>query len=285
MFRITPSGTLTTLYSFNPPNPTAMPSGMVQGSDGNFYGTTFTGGTNNQGMIFKLTPDGTLTTLYSFSGPDGQDPNGLIQGTDGNFYGTTQAGGDLSCGSGGGCGTVFRITASGVMTTLHSFSGPDGSVPIAVLVQSTDGNFYGTTSGGGASQNCQAYGCGTVFRITASGVLTTLYNFAGAASSDGMFPAAPLMQATDGNFYGTTLNGGEHNAGSAFRITPAGTLVILYNFCSASQCTDGRSPWGGLLEGANGLLYGTTSFGGTVNCNNPNGCGTVFSLPGVNPGH
>ena len=169
VFKITPSGTLTTVYSFNYTDGSEPWAGLVQGTDGSFYGTTEWGGTYGHGTVFKITPDGTLTTLHSFNYADGSSPLGaLVQATDGNFYGTTEEGGAA------GPGTVFRITPSGALTTLRSFDGSDGEYPNG-LVQASDGNFYGTTGGGGA--NCSPYGCGTVFKITLSGTLTTLYSF------------------------------------------------------------------------------------------------------------
>jgi uncharacterized repeat protein (TIGR03803 family) len=132
----------------------------------------------------------------------------------GDFYGTTYAGGIKTLGCQSGCGTVFKITPLGALTTLYTFHGRDGQGPIAGLVQGTDGNFYGTTSGGGA------HGVGTVFKITPAGALTLLHSFGGA---DGAAPEARLLQASDGNFYGTTvLGGGANNDGAIFKMTPAG---------------------------------------------------------------
>jgi uncharacterized repeat protein (TIGR03803 family) len=280
VFKVSPSGTLVTLHIFNGADGNSPESGLVQASDGNFYGTTAAGGANNQGTVFKITPTGVLTTLHSFSGPDGKGPEGgLVQASDGNFYGTTFLGGDLSKCNSAGCGTIFRVTPSGTLTTLHSFTGPDGARLLSKLVQATDGNFYGTTSNGGANNNCPNGGCGTVFKITPSGTLTTLYNFAG---TDGASPHAGLVQATDGNFYGTTDEGGLADVGTAFRITPAGTLTIFHSFCSETGCADGIAPEGALVQGTDGLLYGTASLGGNSTCNPPAGCGTVFSLS-VNP--
>jgi len=169
---ISPAQTLTTLANFNGTNG-ANPQGgpLVQGTDGNFYGTTSSGGTMGKGTIFKITTAGTLTTLYSFSGgTDGGQPHaGLIQATDGNFYGTTLGGAEDA-------GTIFKITPGGTLTTLYSFSGKDGATPDAGLAQGTDGNFYGTTLGGGNSSS------GTVFKITPGGALTTLYSFTGGGT-------------------------------------------------------------------------------------------------------
>ena len=213
--------TLTTLYSFcSQPNCVdgAYPqAGLVQGTDGNFYGTTANDAGPNQGTVFKVTAGGTLTSLYNFCAqtgcPDGSQPSGgLVQATDGNLYGTTVLGGASDYG------TVFKITPGGTLTSLYSFcaagfSCADGGYPHAGLVQATDGNFYGTTFQGGA------YGGGTVFKITAAGTLTTLHSF-GGFGTDGYAPFAGLVQATDGNFYGTTNLGGPRGYGTVFKITP-----------------------------------------------------------------
>jgi uncharacterized repeat protein (TIGR03803 family) len=194
IFKITPSGTLTTLYSFGSPNGEDPIGPLVQGSDGNFYGTTELGGTNFNGTVFTMKPDGTLTTLHSFDGTDGESPAcGLVQASDGHFYGTTYSGGANFDG------TVFKITSGGTLTTLHNFDGTDGGNPVAGLIQATDGNFYGTTYGGGT-----AGGWGTVYKITPSGTVTTLHSFDG---NDGAQPYSPVAQATNGNVYGTATNG------------------------------------------------------------------------------
>jgi uncharacterized repeat protein (TIGR03803 family) len=287
IFKITPSGTLTTLYSFCPQgfpctDGDIPQAGLVQATNGNFYGTTVAGGANATGClggdgcgtVFKISPSGTLTTLYSFCSQsgctDGNSPNGLVQATNGNLYGTTNSGGALNLG------TVFRITPSGTLTTLHHFKRTDGANPAAALVQAADGNFYGTTDVGGAKYE------GTVFEITPSGTLTTLYSFCsqgGTACTDGDRPEAALVQATDGNFYGTTHGRTfDNESGTVFKITPGGTLTTLYSFCSqgGTACTDGAIPSAGLVQDTNGMFYGTTSRGGLTNCFD--GCGTVFSL-------
>jgi uncharacterized repeat protein (TIGR03803 family) len=238
VFKITPSDTLTTLYNFGQlPTSGRLPvGGLAQASDGNFYGTTAQGGTNSSGTLFKITPSGTLTTLHNFCSQsgcaDGQGPGGpLVQGTDGNLYGTTSAGANTACS--GGCGTVFKITTTGTLTTLHSFDLTDGVDPNAGLIQATDGNFYGTTYSGGSNNSSYSSGtCGTVFKITPAGTLTTLHTF---DYTDGAHPIAGLIQATDGNFYGTTGGGGNCNnfgggCGTVFRITATGKLTTLHSF-------------------------------------------------------
>ena len=274
VFKMTPSGTLTTLYSFcshsgclDGESPDA---GLVQATDGDFYGTTAYGGANIYGTIFKITPSGALTTLYSFcaqSGcPDGRSPSaGLVQATDGDFYGTTAYGGANSCtivAPNQGCGTVFKITPSGTLTTLYSFCHqtgcPDGSNPFAGLVQATGGDFYGTTVWGGANA-CPPNGCGTIFKITTSGTFTTLHTFClQTGCTDGSGSDAALVQVTDGDLYGTSAGGGANlSGGTIFKIAPSGALTTLYSFCAQSGCPDGEGP-SGLVQATNGDFYGTT---------------------------
>jgi len=259
VFKITSSGTLTTLYSFLNGTDGGYPyAGLVQATNGDFYGTAEDGGANGDGAIFEITPGGTLTTLHSFDSTDGSGPqSALVQATDGNFYGTTRGGGANSDG------TVFKITPTGTLTTLHSFDSTDGAQPFGGLLQATDGNLYGTTSAGGVDND------GTVFKITLGATLTTLHSFVG---TDGGTPYGVLVQGTDGNFYGTTKNGGSASCpgdcGTIFQITPGGTLTTLHSF----DGTDGEYPFAGLVQDTNGTFYGTTNGGGT------DSDGTVFSL-------
>jgi uncharacterized repeat protein (TIGR03803 family) len=282
VFKITPIGALTMLHSFCAQiNCTdgADPSGLVLAADGHFYGTTNGGGLNYScsfngcGTVFNITSSGTFTSLHNFDGGDGSAPfGGLLSAADGNFYGTTSSGGaNDSCSLFGyaGCGTVFKITPDGTLTTLHSFDDTDGEYPSAALAQDRDGNLYGTTSYGGSGKAC-VDGCGTVFKITPDGALTTVYSFNG---TDGANPAAALVLATDGDFYGTTPNGGTEGYGTVFKITPGGKLTTLHNFPS----DDGSNPEGGLVQATDGNLYGTTTNGGSsVAC--PYGCGTIFKI-------
>jgi uncharacterized repeat protein (TIGR03803 family) len=251
-------------------------AGLIQGTDGSFYGTT--GGTNTHNCtVFKITSAGTLTPLWQF-GTLSNFGNGilafanLIQGSDGNFYGTTGGGGNTNCFS--GCGTVFKITSAGTLTTLWQFGSlsndADGESPEGALVQGSDGNFYGTTFGGGAHSR------GTVFRISPSGYLTNLYSF-GTVLNDGFNPLAGLVQGNDGNFYGMTYNGGNNRDGTVFKITSAGTLTTLWQFGSLPNDLDGKWPYGALVQGSDGNFYGTTTEGGTTTYNG-NGDGTVFKI-------
>jgi uncharacterized repeat protein (TIGR03803 family) len=262
---------------------------LVQGIDGNFYGVTSSGGDSGLGTIFSVAPDGVLTMLHSFSGTDGYNLTaGLVLGTDGNFYGTAENGGTVisgMCDSTGGetpgiCGTIFRITPDGDFTVIYNFNGTDGAYPASGLVQGFDGNFYGTTIGGGK------YGMGTVFTISSSGALTTIYNFCGSSGCPGGTAPSPgpLVQGTDGNFYGTTINGGAGNSncltplgtlqgcGTVFRVTPGGTFTTLHTFCQVWPCPDGAEPMTGVVLGPDGAFYGTTLGGGAA------GAGTVFRI-------
>jgi uncharacterized repeat protein (TIGR03803 family) len=278
VFQLASSG-LTTMHSFCSGAQCAdgsFPSGgLVQGSDGTFYGATSEGGASNNGTIYKLTSDRVLTTLHSFCAlancADGASPGGLIQGSDGNFYGFTAQGGQGVSSSCTGCGTVFQITPRGVLTTLYNFCSledcADGWAPSSII-QASNGNLYGTTSEGGAN----ATG-GTAFELTPGGVLTTLYNFCSLAKcADGTDPGS-LLQGADGSFYGTSGGGvGSFLAGGGtlFRLTSAGALTTLYTFCSKTNCTDGNGP-GPIVQVANGTFYGPTSAGGNRSH------GTVFS--------
>jgi len=268
VFKVTPEGILTTLYSFAFTDGEDPEAGLVQGTDGNFYGTTAGGGTSRDGTVFKITPGGVLTSLHSFAGIDGSFPNGLIQASDGNLYGTTFYGGA------NGKGTVFKITPAGTLTTLYSFSGTDGANPAASLIQASDGNLYGTTASGGANNT------GTVFQITPTGTYTLLYSFSALSSSginsDGATPNG-LVVGNDGDFYGTAAYGGANGSGTIFKITPTGSLTTLYTFSVLSTespygNTDGGRPLAGLVQGSDGNFYGVTSRGG----NNNNG--TIFKM-------
>jgi len=264
VFKITPGGTRTTLYSFGTAtNDGSTPDcGVAQASDGNLYGTTYSGGASNLGTVFKITTGGTLTTLYQFSssGGDGAHPFAPpVQGSDGNFYGTTSQGGSA------GYGTVFKITSGGTETVLYSFSGSggDGRNPYNPLLQATDGNFYGTTLNGGSSN------IGTIFKITSGGTKTTLYHF-GSVSGDGYNPFCALIQASDGDLYGTTHGDSVNSFGTVFKITTGGTLTTLHTFSNVGN--DARYPYAGLIQGIDGNFYGTTAGGGT------GGSGTLFKM-------
>jgi uncharacterized repeat protein (TIGR03803 family) len=277
IFKLTPSGQLTVLYSFghNTLGGSVQLNSLIQGYDGNFYGTTvndgLTGGVNGSasgfGTVFKITPQGTATILHTFNDgsvtSDGIQPNALVQGSDGNFYGTTRDGGTQNEG------VTFKITPQGVVTILHSFGSVtnDGAYPYAALIEGDDGNFYGTTTQGGSSESH-----GTAFQMTPLGVVTILHAFGtGALPNDGQFPYAPLIQGYDGNFYGTTENGGTVDGGTIFQITPQETTTIIHNFADGSVTKDGTGPSLPLIQGADGNFYGLTAAGG-------DGDGTIYSI-------
>ena len=253
VFKMTASGTITTLYSFS--SPTTIPT-LMQAKDGNFYGTTNADGINHLGTIFKLTPSGTFSILYQFTNSDGGNPYApMIQGTDGNFYGTTSQGGP-GVGALLGQGTVFQFTPSGTLTVLYGFSGQDGAFPRGALLQAKDGNFYGVTEFGGSGP-CNGFGvtpngCGTVFKITASGTLTTLHNF--TSGGDDGYPISSLIVGADGNFYGFTAGAGSAQNGIAYRITPTGTLATLVTFDINQPLNEG--PKAGLILASDGNFYG-----------------------------
>jgi uncharacterized repeat protein (TIGR03803 family) len=283
VFRITPSGAESILYSFGFAGSTdgALPQGsLVLGNDGNFYGTTQNGGTfslyGGTGTVFKLTPGGVETQLYSFPNNPNQDQGiypvaALILGSDGNFYGTAAEGGQF-CDSNGCSGVVFKMTPSGSLAALYAFGtntginggANDGAGPSGALLQSLDGNFYGTTIVGGQFNN------GTIFKITPAGIETVLYSFGAAGTTDGNSPRSNLIKDKAGNMYGTTFSGGVSNQGTVFRISPNGTVSILYSFTGSSN--DGAQPNGGLLLASDGNLYGLTNIGGV------NNSGTIYQL-------
>jgi uncharacterized repeat protein (TIGR03803 family) len=269
---VPPAQTYTVLHSFDYADGYGPVWGLVQGTNGKLYGTTFGGGCGEKGegegcgTVFKMAANGKLSTLYEFCTQggectDGLSPEaGLVQGADGKFYGTTSNGGTGYEGSGG---TVFSITASGQLVTLYSFCSQggkdctDGSAPEAGLVQGADGSFYGTTLRGGANINDPD---GTVFKITLGGELTTLHSFCSEGSppecTDGLYPFAGLVLGTDGKFYGTTGGGGAYGEGTVFSITVGGKLTTLYSF--EESCADGCSPEAALVQGTDGDFYGTT---------------------------
>jgi len=241
IFRLTPSGDVTKLWSFGnithdglKPN-----SGLTLGTDGNFYGTTPAGGSTGYGTIFRITPGGSYTVVHSFVGTtEGTSANTPpIQGFDGSFYGTTGDGVNMF-------GTFYKMTPAGVVTVLYKF--PSNNRYPRGIVLGTDGNFYGTTVG-------TSTGLGTVFKMTPQGKITILHTFNG---SDGATPIGQLIQANDGNFYGTTDKGGTGAQGVVYKITPSGVFTVLHNFANDSH---GMDPLAGLVQATDGKFYGTLS--------------------------
>lgn len=261
--------TFTTLHSFDGIDGASPQGALLQATDGLFYGTTRYGGTDGLGTVFKMSTSGALTSIASFNFPRGVLPTSpLIQGTDDSFYGTAGFGGGAHDGA-----IIFKITQSGLFSTLHTIANGPEPIPMAGLVRGTDGNFYGTTSYG------PHFG-GNVFKISSSGDFRVLHAFHSGAN-DGSNPYAELIQATDGNFYGTTAAGGQANEGTVFRITPGGRLTILHSFCAGGfPCFDGGNVHSALVQGSDGDLYGTAAGATGYSCD-PNvgeGCGTIYKI-------
>ena len=264
VFKITPSGTETILWSFGASGSgdgTGPNGSLAMDAHGNLYGTTHSGGAFNSGSVFKITASGVESVLYSFQdGTDGAWPlGGPILDKAGNIYGTTSVGG-------GGAGTVFELSASGEETILHKFdsTSSDGVQPCSSLVFGPKGDLFGTTEFGGTQ------GKGTVFVLNPdTGYEKVLYSF-GSQSGDGIWPFAGVTFDTKGNLYGTTLNGGFDNLGTVYSLTPSGTESVVYSF--GEQNTDGNVPYGGLLLDSQGNLYGTTIIGGI------HGQGAIFRI-------
>lgn len=279
VYKITPSGKETILYSFCQSGycvDGGYPTGtVIRDNKGNLYGTTYWGGAYAQGAVFKLSPKGKETVLHSFCQggypcSDGGNPEaGLIIDKLGNLYGTTIYGGA------NGYGAVFKISSSGDETVLYSFCQAgypcaDGANPYAGLIMDKKGNLYGTTQYGGANV-CGGNGCGTVFRLSPSGAQTVLYSF-GSQAGDGVFPQGDLISDKTGNLYGTTSTGSPNSNGTVFKLTPTGTETTLYTFCSQPNCADGAGSTAGVTMDKLGNLYGTTQYGGAY------GNGVVFKV-------
>jgi len=270
------------LHRFSGGTDGALPiASLVRDTTGKLYGTALGGGSTRCfngagcGTVFKLDVAGKLSVLRRFTGgKDGAAPNGLIRDATGTLYGTT-GGGGTGCGT-SGCGTVFKVDAAGKETVLYRFSGaPDGASP-GGLIPDAAGNLYGATyyGGTGPCNDGQGVGCGTVFKLDASGKETILYSFSGG--TDGTNPLGSLVRDATGSLYGTTLNGGNFGKGIAFKLSKAGKLTVLHTFTDGA---DGGQPSGGLIRDAAGNLYGTASSGGTIPClDDQNGCGTLFKL-------
>jgi uncharacterized repeat protein (TIGR03803 family) len=270
---LAPNGTLNVIYNFGGGTDGSLAyAGLTAAKAGNFIGATFEGGSGNCGgegcgTIFRVAPDGTEKVLYVFQGgSDGQLPyTAPVVDSAGTLTGTTYEGGAGDCG-GGGCGTVFKLAHNGTKTILHAFTGgSDGGSPIGKLIADGAGNYYGTTYSGGTT-GCGA-GCGTVFKIDASGSVNVMYAFSGG--SDGANPSGGVILDAKGNIFGTTTNGGTAGAGTVFRIDTRGRETVLYAFGGGS---DGANPNAGLTADGSGKLYGTTVVGGAY------GQGVVFSL-------
>ncbi len=248
IFRMAPDGKTTVLYNFHGDADGGHPhSAPIQSVSGNFYGITSTKYAINWGAIYKITTQGDFTVLHAFNGKDGAFAYGpIMQGADYGFYGVAGAGGKYRAG------ILFRISSQGYFKVLHDFDITHGEHPIGRLIQANDGNFYGTTADGGAG------GVGVVYRLTPNLTYTVLHDFSG--DSDGANPFGGLVEASDGNFYGTNIKGGANSNGVVFRITPTGAFTVLHDFDQSIH----SSAWTTLVQHTNGFLYGTTHYGGTA---------------------
>ena len=264
IFRIdSAGGSFLTLHPFVPGTDGGdIRAPLIQASDGKLYGTAYGGGANGSGTVFRADTGGSFLKLHDFTASEGGAVWAPVaQGGDGKLYGTTEIGGTSTQCNGFSCGTAYRIDTGGTnFATLHSFDKTDGSLPYGGLVPAADGNFYGVTTAGGAADG------GTAFKMTPAGAVTTLHSFGGTGS--GNEPEAAVMQASDGNFYGTTYRGGTSNQGTIFKLDGAGNYTLLHSFTGA----DGANPQGALVQASDGKLYGTTVSGGTP------GNGTVFRI-------
>jgi uncharacterized repeat protein (TIGR03803 family) len=221
-------------------------------------------------MACTLNAQSNFTEIYTFNPNQGAHPSSIVQGINGNFYGLTAESGAHYYG------TLFEITAGGTLKVLYDFCSKgnctDGGGG-GFLVLGGDGTLYGATREGGNINNCAYvnYGCGTVFKVTPGGVLTTLHRFCSAKNCADGWAAAGLIATADGSLYGTTFSGGLHQSGTIFQITGEGKFITLYNFCSQTNCTDGLTGTG-MIQAANGSFYGTTEGGGSTNY------GAVFKM-------
>ena len=266
-YMMTTAGAPTTVYTFCSLTSCADGAypfgGVTLGFDGNFYGTTQSGGSHGVGSVFKVTPTGTLTTLWNFAnGTDESVPvYTTVLGKDNNMYG-------VSWGQYvGQYGAMFKVSSAGVFKALSDFNATNGAVP-NLPTQGTDGNFYGTAQGGG-DPTCK---CGVIYKATTAGKITVLHTFKGYPT-DGYRPIGVLIQGNDGNFYGTTYQGGLHNQGSVFKITPNGVFTLLYSFYYGGGTSfDPVLPEAGLTPGTDGNLYGVGTAGGTKNA------GAIFKI-------
>lgn len=271
--------TLTLLAYFSATNGADPWAALVQGSDGNFYGTTYSGGPTTNvsdvgkhpglGTVFKVTPDGVLTSLVAFYGTNGCHPRAeLLQGRDGNFYGTTCWGGsETNVMPGGeiGYGTVFKMSPDGALVTLLSFNGTNGASPTGGLVEGADGNLYGTTRFGGASfsdpRAANGYGApgdGTIFRISTNGEFATIFSF--TPDTPGDQPMVSLTPGSDGFLYGIACYG-PFNCGEIFRTSLDGTFTPI----AALDSTIGTAWLSALIESRDGRFYGVSQFSAATN--------------------
>jgi uncharacterized repeat protein (TIGR03803 family) len=259
VFKLDPSGQETVLYAFTGGSDGNDPvSGLLLDAAGNVYGTTFFGGSANLGAVYSVSATGQQRTLFSFPGAVGGNLplSGVILDQAGNIYGAARDGGRLNQG------VVYKLGASGNLTTLYSFTGgADGANPHSSLIRDSAGNLYGTASGGGASGN------GVVYEVDTSGAETVLHSFGGGA--DGSDPVGGVTRGPSGSLYGTTASGGVSNLGVLYSLDVAGNETILHTFTGGD---DGSTPYAAVTFDSAGNLYGTASGGGAY------GGGVVYKL-------
>lgn len=284
------------LHSFTGTNGASPLAYPIRDAEGNFYGTTESGGAVGVGTVFEVDASGKQTMLYSFSGPDGLYPTGaLVRDGSGNLYGTTFLGGDPGVCTESGCGEVFKIDASGTLTVLHAFTNTNGDGILAGpgLLQDAAGNLYGTTQNGGSGVCKWSYwkSCGTVFKIDPAGNESVVYSFTGA-NGDGAEPFTTLVMDSAGSIYGATQFGGDysglcgatnrHGCGTIWKLDPnTGQETVLHVFTGSDG--DGADPNPGGYLDAKGNFYGTTPHGGNLKaCRGFSGlypgCGVVFRI-------
>jgi uncharacterized repeat protein (TIGR03803 family) len=256
LFKFSTAGVFTVLHAFSGGGDGAAPiTTPLEASDGNIYGVT-SGGDDDNGTVYKYDHAGNYSVLHVFGGsPDGSEAFGIMQAADGNLYITTIYGGTA------GCGTIVKMSTAGSVLHTYSFTcQPSGNIPYGALIQASDGNFYGTTYAGGANN------LGTLYKMTQKGGVSILHSF--GTGTDASLPIGSLVQATDGNLYGTGYFGGVNNTGSLFQYTLSGGYSVLYSFPSTATYFVSST----LMQHTNGLMYGTTNLGGTYDA------GTAFSL-------
>ena len=266
IYKVGPTGAFATLHQFSWTE--GFPStGLTQALDGNFYGVTFDGGPYGYGVIYRITPTGQFSIIYQSDGSIYNVDAPLVLGNDGALYGGSANGGLNDYGA------LFKITTAGQFTLLYSFDQVNGAGAHGGMFQGTDGNFYGIARRGGMADS------GVVFKMTPAGVYTALYQLNG--TTDGQYPLTGLIQGSDGNFYGATNQGGILSSacpvgcGTVFKVTPQGMYSVLHTFTH----TDGDSPYGAIYQHTNGVIYGTTRYGGagTDSACQAN-CGVFFSV-------
>jgi uncharacterized repeat protein (TIGR03803 family) len=278
IYRVTKSGVLTRIFTFNGTNGLTPSGAFTLGSDGSLYGTTLYGGTNGSpssfqfmnGTIYKISTNGAFTKLFAFNGTNGSNPNGtLAVDNDGGFIGVARYGGVAYSTSQTGDGTIFKFTTNGIFTKLFDFGGTNGSYPVQIVLSATDGNFYGVTRFGGIGYTGPGTGNGTIFEFTTNGVFTNLVYFNG---TNGSWPSSGPVVGNDGSLYGTTLTGGQfNNYGTIYCVTKDGGFTTLYSFDGSV----GARPYSKLVFGFDGNLYGTTIYHDT---NFLSGNGAIFRI-------